>query len=296
MTTSAELRERPVRFVRVQFAANRRDRVFDVASIDGSAALDEELAKIFKSWRDFKYSVRDLAAMRETFGVRGFGVCFTNKQEWHPPAPLLTPTEPLPLDETHPALEPLVKHLHGGDASGADGHTLVGGAAAADVGAATKAQPPTMLPWWRRWMVQTGVTLTLLLVLLPQLLMQLVLGRSAWLGIALLLGLGVIVLATAWLMRGREQWLVMPGGLLIRGSGWLGMGARLRRFTADDYVLSMNVQPAVGGGMAYGVSVYALDGKQVAVRLLTPLEAEVLLACWGSPLVLPSVEELTDLA
>lgn len=110
----------------------------------------------------------------------------------------------------------------------------------------------------------------------------------------LLFSLAVLVVSglPIWaLLGGPQVWLVVPGGLLVRGAVWRGGTPRLRRFARRESLLA-----AIHTGTPQAWSVIVVDGQKTARRFVSPAELKLLLEAWLSPLDPPPTERLTDLA
>ena len=97
----------------------------------------------------------------------------------------------------------------------------------------------------------------------------------------------VLTLRTGWSFR--RQWLVAPGGVILRESGFFRRNWRLHRFDRRQSVL-----------IAHRVSrrywvVFVADREMHRKATTTNSEAEFLLRAWLSPLHPPPLERLSDL-
>lgn len=122
-----------------------------------------------------------------------------------------------------------------------------------------------------------------------------VMGLCQWLSkrdlFALLFGcgLGLFLIVTGWVIsRTRDQWWLVPGGMVLRSPGWLPWRTKLRLVTPQiaDLILFQR------GGRFHAM--LFRDGL-FAARGLTRLEATALLAAWQSPLKPPRLDQLADL-
>ncbi|MFO0972341.1 MAG: hypothetical protein U1A27_02720 [Phycisphaerae bacterium] len=125
---------------------------------------------------------------------------------------------------------------------------------------------------------------------LPNLLIQ---ARRHWWVACITLGSILLTLVIVALVNRPMQWFVVPGGVIVRRGRGLRGPSVLRRYTAADASLVLIGMPRIYGG-GWKVTLGAARGSPA--RLMTPLEAGVLLAAWRSPLPAPSVESVSDLA
>jgi hypothetical protein len=111
-------------------------------------------------------------------------------------------------------------------------------------------------------------------------------GRLAfW---ASLLCISVLGIGGAGAWRAGRQWLLIPGGLVLRKARWRG-GWDLQRFRRCDGVLMLG---------PYWRKLWwfcVADGGRHGSAQVTPEEARLLLRAWLSPLEAPSVEAMSDL-
>lgn len=105
-----------------------------------------------------------------------------------------------------------------------------------------------------------------------------------WVFVAGISGIGG---AGAW--RSRQQWLLVPGGIVVRSPGRSGPGWRLHLFERRTGVLM--VHQARGPLWMADVA----DGETHRRVGITEREANLLLRAWLSPLAPPPVERLSDL-
>jgi hypothetical protein len=88
---------------------------------------------------------------------------------------------------------------------------------------------------------------------------------------------------------GGVQWLVVPGGVLVRRAGWREGGWKLRLFRPDRSVLCA----ARHRKRRWGVDIS--DAERCESTVATQAEVEFLLSAWLSPLPPPPLERLSDL-
>ncbi len=97
-----------------------------------------------------------------------------------------------------------------------------------------------------------------------------------------------VTLRSGWSFR--RQWLVAPGGVILRESSFLRRGWQLHRFDRRQSVLI-----AHRVNRCYWV-VFVANREMHRQATITESEAEFLLRAWLSPLHPPPLERLTDLA
>ncbi|HKQ46672.1 MAG TPA: hypothetical protein VJZ71_01235 [Phycisphaerae bacterium] len=112
-------------------------------------------------------------------------------------------------------------------------------------------------------------------------------SRRGQLGL-LAFGITIVVpMAVYWLRQ--NEWILIPGGLVIRKTSLRQFKTSTRRFTAADAVLILAWrQPGWEAQILQ-------EEKIVEKRRLTPLECIALLGAWQSPLPAPDVKKLVDL-
>ena len=108
----------------------------------------------------------------------------------------------------------------------------------------------------------------------------------AWL-VTLLVG--ALVLATGGAFTWRRQWLLVPGGVVVRTTGFGWGHWRVRLYSRVRSVLY------VGRISAVQWTIAVADGTRVETVRVTGAEATLLLRAWLSPLSPPPLERLTDL-
>jgi hypothetical protein len=186
----------------------------------------------------------------------------------HPPRPITTPFEPMEWDESNPVFEPFAQHAAG--RHGVDG-------------------PPARRPALR-FMARYSLHL---LVALIAIMLAGIYGMSGQFGSAPLMSIAwfaQLAPLSIMLWHRRGVWLLIPGGVVWRKGRFASSRSILNRMTREDTILI--ISPAAWG---WRVCFYT-DAWQVVWRTVTLLEAEALLAAWQSPLPMPGVERLSDLA
>jgi|GEM_PF-2518696 len=91
------------------------------------------------------------------------------------------------------------------------------------------------------------------------------------------------------LLSNRDCWLLVPGGLLVRGSGWRRGGFSLQRYERSQAVLVV----LRSKGMMWLAAVS--DGQSLHSTSVTKDEVNLLLCCWLSPLEPLPLERYGDL-
>jgi len=99
----------------------------------------------------------------------------------------------------------------------------------------------------------------------------------------------VLALPRGSLMHWRRQWFLVPGGVVVRRSGWLDRAWRVHCFRRDSAVLFVH-ETARGEWRAQ-----VGDGERVELEYMTRREAAMLLRAWLSPLSPPEAGMLSDL-
>lgn len=112
-------------------------------------------------------------------------------------------------------------------------------------------------------------------------------GFLTWLSLTIVWGL---LPSSAWRRLRRCEWLVVPGGILVRRARWRDAHWTLHLFDRAASVLVMT-RPAKPN--IWGVTV--ADGQQVERVALTDLEAQLLLRAWTSDIPPPPLERLVEL-
>ena len=100
---------------------------------------------------------------------------------------------------------------------------------------------------------------------------------------------GALVLATGGAFTWRRQWLLVPGGVVVRTTGFGWGHWRVRLYSRVRSVLY------VGRISAVQWTIAVADGTRVETVRVTGAEATLLLRAWLSPIEPPPPERLTDL-
>ena len=103
----------------------------------------------------------------------------------------------------------------------------------------------------------------------------------------IVVGLLLVGAAGAWSWR--RQWLLVPGGLVLRKGRWTGGAWRIHLYRRRSSVLLVQ-QMHRDQWMLCVADAEASDATH-----LTKTEAHVVLSCWLSPLPPPPAERLRDL-
>ncbi len=101
---------------------------------------------------------------------------------------------------------------------------------------------------------------------------------------------GVVLVGAAGAWSWRRQWLLVPGGLVIRKARWTGGAWRIHLYRRRSSVLLLYQQIHRGNWMLCVADAEASDATR-----LTKTEAYVALSSWLSPLPPPPAERLRDL-
>ncbi len=221
-------------------------------------------------WRDPPYVTKRLRAIVERHGLPGIAVLWETVKGGGPPTPppITMPFEPIELNEAHPTLC---------DLCGASPDT-----------AAPRPAPPKASAW-RRFLVRLGMPVGILFFLGFELISAATASpRNPWmlLRLPLFVGTLLVVAGTVWWLSG--QWLIIPGGLVVRRSVYGKVGVMLSRYTPADSMLYVRPMPP-------GWEVQIWRGRRHVKRMLTGLELSALLGAWQSPLPAPETDRLSDL-
>lgn len=233
------------------------------------ADLVAAIAEAGAAWRDDKYKVRrvrDVVRANQLPGVALFWN--THTPPLTVPPPLVFQFEPTTLDESEVALQALCD----------------------DVLTVAAAEEPDRRPspsFGRRWLVRllipTITTVCLLSQFLDPCIVTLGGGSIVFVLLAVLFAAAGVYLSW-WLS---DQWLIVPGGVLVRRSLWGKVGESLKRCTPGDTLLL--IRPGNPGWSAM------LCGRGREQRRLTDFECAALLAAWQSPLPAPDRALLAEL-
>lgn len=227
----------------------------------------EQILALVPTWRSARFNAAQLEALRREYQLRGLVIWLLRnpKVDAVVPPPLEVPIEPLELDEGRSALHELPGIQ--GDGVGAK---------------------PLRSSRARRLLVRLGLPLV---IILPQLfngITQMVFNRNVYVYWTWGLMIGALIVATILIWWLSDQWLIVPGGVLIRKSFVGKVGQSLRLFTPADSLLL--IRPHVQGV----VQLELWRGGKCFRRRATPLELAALLAAWQSPLPPPSMDRLSD--
>ncbi|MGE0482295.1 MAG: hypothetical protein AB7Q17_17695 [Phycisphaerae bacterium] len=228
------------------------------------AAIISKLRDAVAPWRHYGVMARRLAIIRKYHALPGIAVAFyTAKRRLAIPPPLRVPFEPLELDEGHANVTGLIDSLEPAAASAARKRPIA------------------------RWVVRMGIMTAILLPQVVNGLVQVIVHRKAWAYWlwGLIIGSIVLVGAINWLIT--PQWLLVPGGVVLRRSMFGRIGESLRRYTPADAVLVL--RPMNPG---WNAELWRESG--VTRRRATDLEAQLLLAAWQNPLPPPDEQRLAE--
>lgn len=114
-------------------------------------------------------------------------------------------------------------------------------------------------------------------------------GKSGWRLLWWSVFLAALLLIPVHAGRWNEQWLLVPGGVVLRRSGWFRGGWDLYVFDRRRSVL---LAGCLNGGR-WGA--FLADAEQNSMIIGTKREIELLLRGWLSPLAPPPLERLADL-
>lgn len=228
----------------------------------------DEIRSLSAAWRDAKKSALSLDRLRRRHDLGGLVVWYAVDSKTPPaptPGPLTIPFEPLELDEGRAPLAELC---------GATG----------DEDAATALRSRR----WRRGILRFGLPATML-AQLPYAITQIAVHRNLftivlWVSTFSLVFLSVFVV---WCMA--DQWLLVPGGVVIRKSIVGKISESLRLYTPTDALIIIRPQPP-------GRVIELWRDGQARRRRTTVLETVALVAAWQSPLAPPDLSGMSDLA
>lgn len=252
--------------VQLEFKNGRRIPTPDAGGL--SPAVIAELIDATASWRDAKYVIKRLESLREREKLPGLALWYAHpKHATDVPAPLDVPFEPYELDEGRAPLAELV-----GSTSSADPDEL----------AALRTSRI------KRMMARLGLPVIILAAQLPNAITQLAVHRNLfvlWLWGAMLV-CGIATAVIIWWLS--DQWLIVPGGVVIRKSMVGKVGESLKLYTPADSTLIVRPQQSIN-------SLELWRGTHVKRRLATKLECAALLAAWQSHIPPPDPDRLSDL-
>ncbi|MBN1344020.1 MAG: hypothetical protein JXQ73_15150 [Phycisphaerae bacterium] len=230
-------------------------------------------------WRDPPHRIRRIRALIKEHALPGIALTYEVKTAPRGfastipvPPPFDVPFEPTPLNEAVPRLIELVRLVN----------TKV------PVGTRT-AEPASRKRVLARWLVDLFILIPcgfFVLIKLAGLAFRgLTAGPVLELFLAILLALLGVALTRGWFSG---QWLIVPGGVIVRRAAFWRVGVGLRRYVPRDSVLMLTPQ-----GAAWKAEIYR-DNKPIS-RALTELEAVALLAAWQSPIEPLPLERISDL-
>lgn len=228
------------------------------------AAVLSKLRDAVSPWKNPGVMARRLEIIRKYNELPGVAVAFqTAKHRLAIPPPLRVQFEPQELDEGHANVTGLIDSL---------------GPAAAT---AARKRPIA------RWVVRMGIMTAILLPQIVNGLVQVVVHRKAWAYWlwGLIIGSIVLVGAINWLVT--PQWLLVPGGVVLRRTAFGRIGESLRRYTPADAILVLRP-------MNPGWSAELWRASGVTRRQTTDLEAQLLLGAWQNPLPPPDEQRLAE--
>jgi len=244
---------------------------------DVSARRLTEAAAI---WRDEKFRIKRIAEACRELDLPTLAIVQTigdrKKLNFDIPPPLTVPFEPVELDETHPALSGMVETLvsKDGDAEGAE---------------IKKAR------WLGRAFIRIGAPAIILLNVTIQAVVQSIVqigkqGFQLWFVAMWMAILGVTAAACFYgVWRTSAQWILIPGGVVVRRTFWKNVGTRLECYIPADSMLMLTPD-----NMGWNATFFR-GVRAVQHRRLTRLEATALLAAWQSPIPPRPIENMSDL-
>lgn len=264
--------------LRLHLSAYLKIESAECPGLDDAAA--RRLTEAAATWRDERFRIKRIAEACRQLNLPTLAIVQTigkkKKLNFEIPPPLTVPFEPIELDETQPALSGMVESFVSSDGD-------------SEVAEVKKAR------WLGRMFVRVGAPSIMLLPVTINAFVQIITqtaiqGFRLWF-IAMWLGvLGVTFAACFYAVwRTSAQWMLIPGGLVIRRTFLKNVGTRLERFTPADTMLMLTP-------FNIGWTATLFRGmKSVQRRLLTRMEATALLAAWQSPIPPRSAEEMSDL-
>lgn len=187
--------------------------------------------------------------------------------------PLEVAFEPVVLDETSQTLVELAREA-AGVSSTSDDNAHMG-----DVSAA------------RRFMLRTGVHVFWGVYSTAKLVSNYRTwgATSGWTILWFVVLMFTVILPIAWHVIGQYSWLIVPGGVIVRGSLRRGRIGKSEMFTPVETVLI--IEPHNSG---YSASLIRNDVIAEQLRL-TMTECVALLGAWQSSIAPPELERLVDL-
>lgn len=243
-------------------------------------AAARQLTEAAAVWRDERFRIRRLAAACSELNLPNLAVVQSighkKKLRFDVPPPLTVPFEPIELDETHPALAGMVETLilNDGEVENTD---------------VKKAR------WLGRAFIRIGAPAILLLNISIQAIVQSLThyarhGLQFWY-IAMWMSIWCITIGACYyaVWRTSAQWILIPGGIVVRRTFWKNVGVRLERYTPADTLLILTPD-----NIGWVASLYRA-ARPADRRRLTRLEATALLAAWQSPIPPRPIENMSDL-
>lgn len=246
--------------------------------LDDAAA--RRLMEAAAVWRDERFRLKRIAEACRELNLPTLAIVQTigdkRKLNFEVPPPLTVPFEPIELNETEPALSGMVESFVSNDED-------------SEVAEVKKAR------WLGRMFVRVGAPAVMLLPVTINGAVQVITqtatqGFKLWF-VAMWLGIFGVTLAACYyaVWRTSAQWLLIPGGVVIRRTFWKNVGTHIERFIPADTVLMLT--PYNIGWMA---TLYR-GTKAVHSRLFTRMEGTALLAAWQSPIPPKRINEMSDL-
>lgn len=253
----------------VRFSIKKGGKDIEPTCAGMSTEALDGLRDATKSWRDPKHVVRRLEALRQREQLPGLVLWYNlENHAMDTPAPLGVPFEPYELNEGRSPLADLI----GSSAAVADPEAV----------AAMRSSRS------KRALARLGIPAILLLSTLPNAITQIAIHRdpaTSWIWAAPVV-LMVLAAAIVWWLS--DQWLLVPGGVVIRKTMVGKVGESLKLCTPANSMLIIRPQQSF-------FSLELWQGSHVKKRQATKLEAAALLAAWQSPIPPPDPDRLSDL-
>ncbi len=246
-------------------------------SVGCSPALAEPVRAVIlkegRGWRN-KQLVPGLRYVIKNQRLPGLAVQYYSRKKAVPeiPPPATVTFEPIPLDETHPSLEYLAS-------SGEQQAKAVARKRARAV---------------KRMMIRYGIPLVLVIQLfanaLPQALVHGLSRWTSWLFVGSLLFALACILAYNWYRQNHFEWILVPGGVVLRKSRLLASGSSIDLLTPANSILL--IRPAQAG---WSAQLHQHKSTRPYTTHVTELERSALLATWQSLVPTPEPEKLREL-
>lgn len=246
-------------------------------SVGCSPALAEPVRAVIleqgRGWRNKKI-VPGLRYVIKDQRLPGLAVQYYSRKKAVPdiPPPATVTFEPIPLDETHPSLEYLA-------ASGEKQENAAG---------LKRARVA------KRILVRYGIPLVLVIQLfanaLPQALVHGLNRWTSWLFVGSLLLALLCILAYNWYRQNHFEWILVPGGVVVRKSRLLASGSSIELLTPANSILL--IRPAQAG---WSAQLHPHKSTRPYTTPVTELERSALLATWQSSVQTPEPEKLREL-